>query len=362
VNVVGLSNGVSAIAAGGFHTCALTTVAAVKCWGNNDTGELGDGTTTERHTPVKTVGLGNSVKAIAAGGFHTCALTNAGGVKCWGWNRFGQLGDGTSGSGHYHSTPIGVSGLSSGVSAIATGGTHTCALMSSGGVKCWGNNQYGQLGDGTTTDRSTPVAAFGLSTGVSAISAGLEHTCARTNAGTVKCWGHNEYGRLGDGTTRDSSTPVDVRTSPAKTLVVRKSREGAGTVTSSPTAIDCGVVCSARFADGTVVRLTARPGRRSRFVRWDGDCRGKHTCMLVMNANRSVVAKFRTICVVPKVKGKKLAIAKRLIRRRKCRTGAIRRAYSMKVSSGRVMSQKPRAGRRLGRGGRVNLVVSRGRG
>ncbi len=207
VNVSGLASGVTALAAGGSHTCALSTGGGVKCWGRNYHGQLGDGTTTQRNTPVNVSGLASGVTALAAGDGHTCALTTGGGVKCWGSNWAGQLGDGTTTS---RSTPVNVAGLASGVTGLAAGSSHTCALTTGGRVKCWGWNADGQLGDGTTTDRSTPVNVSGLASGVAALAAGYRHTCALTTGGGVKCWGNNGSGQLGDGTTTNRSTPVDV--------------------------------------------------------------------------------------------------------------------------------------------------------
>jgi alpha-tubulin suppressor-like RCC1 family protein len=203
------NSGVTAVAADD-HTCALKG-GKVYCWGRNGYGQLGDGTTTNRTTPtlVADGAMGNSgVTAIAAGWDHTCAL-KGGQVYCWGLNAEGQLGDGTTTN---RTTPTlvadGAMG-NSGVTAVDAGVYHTCALKG-GQVYCWGRNAEGQLGDGTTTQRITPtLVADGEmgNSGVTAVDAGLGHTCA-LKGGQVYCWGWNGYGQLGDGTATSSNTPT----------------------------------------------------------------------------------------------------------------------------------------------------------
>lgn len=206
-NVAGLGTGVVAIAAGAFHTCAVTNVGGVKCWGNNFHGQLGDGTTIYRRTPVNVAGLTSGVVAITTGDFHTCALTTLGAVRCWGWNQYSQLGDGSAVN---RLVPTQVVGLTSGVAAVGAGSYHSCALTNSGAVRCWGRNQLGQLGDGTTTTRVLPTPVFGLASGVAAISVADAHTCAVTAVGGARCWGWNVFGQLGDRTNIDRATPVPV--------------------------------------------------------------------------------------------------------------------------------------------------------
>lgn len=208
VDVVGLGAGVVKISAGDNHTCALMSSGAVKCWGLNEHGQLGDNSASNRSSPVEVVGLSSAVTDIIAGYSHTCALTMSGAASCWGFNAYGQLGDGSSSNTRLK--PVAVVGLGSGVASLAAGTGHTCAVMESGAAKCWGHNVIGQLGDNSTVNRVTPVDVFGLNSGVVSISGGIYHTCAVMDSGSVKCWGQNTYGQLGDNSTTHRRTPVDV--------------------------------------------------------------------------------------------------------------------------------------------------------
>jgi alpha-tubulin suppressor-like RCC1 family protein len=236
--------GAKALSVGAHSACAVTPGGVVQCWGRNDHGQLGNGTLTNSNVPVPVSGIASGATDVSVGEDHACAVVS-GGVRCWGRNHQGQLGnDSLSDSDH----PVEVSGVSdaakvyvgpavsyaiksdgsvsmwgwgkssvsafsaigSGITAIAIGDLHACALSQSGAVRCWGSNAKGQLGDGTTIDRPTPVDVVGLTSGVTGIAAGRDHSCALKKAGQVVCWGAGARGQRGDGT----APPVDVVTTP----------------------------------------------------------------------------------------------------------------------------------------------------
>lgn len=178
------------VAAADGHTCATTASGGVYCWGFNLYGQVGDGSQTPRLAPTQVTGLAQGVKHLAAAPSHNCALLASGAVQCWGYNYYGQLGEGTLQDRHQ---PTSVAGLAA--QAIATGNEHSCAISHTGAALCWGNNSSGQLGsplmrgEGGSSARRTPTPVTGLACGQRQISAGRSHTCALSTAGAVQCWG-----------------------------------------------------------------------------------------------------------------------------------------------------------------------------
>jgi alpha-tubulin suppressor-like RCC1 family protein len=273
--------GVKVIATEGHHTVALKDNGTVWSWGWNTYGQLGDGTIAIKSTPVQVMaspGVGlTGVKAIAAGYAHTIALKDNGTVWSWGYNYYGQLGDGTVTE---KSTPVQVT-VSADVSltdviAISAGRYHTIALKDDGTVWSWGDNIYGQLGNGTTAQRNTPVQVMaspgvGL-TDVIAISARYDHTIALKDNGTVWSWGYNGTGQLGDGTTANKSTPVQVSGLDlfVKYAVTYDLNGGFGTVPVHPNS-----AAGATFTAASATGLTAPTGKQ--FKEWNTAANGSGT-------------------------------------------------------------------------------------
>jgi hypothetical protein len=326
LDVQSLFGGVRSVSAGIRHSCAVTGSGRAMCWGVNYGGALGDGTEERHYGPVDVVGLGGAVSMVSAGNDRSCALV-AGDVKCWGTNYglaptdipglsgvlaiSGNLNAGcaitsargvkcwspgtgpadvpglsgvtalaTDGSscaivenggvkcwgGDYGPTPVDVHGLNSGVRAIDTDGGHSCAITSTGGVRCWGLNDHGQVGDGTTTDRPTPVDVAGLSSGVTAIATGFFHSCAVLGNGGVKCWG--AAGALGDGAIVERHRPVSVLgfgPPTARCVVPKVVGKRLAKARLAVARAHCAVGRVARVASSrarnVVVRQSPRPGK-----------------------------------------------------------------------------------------------------
>jgi len=262
----------AAVSAGGGHTCGLTTTGAVYCWGDNSLGQLGNGSRTGSTAPTPVAG-GLTFTSVSSGSSHSCGVTTAGAAYCWGANGNGQLGDGSRLD---SSIPVAVAGgltfamVSSGsavvvdsredirggpgglrarplpdavstISALVRFYEHTCGMTLGGEAYCWGGNSSGQLGNGSTTDASTPVLVAGDLT-FAMVTAGGGYSCGVTASGAAYCWGDNGTGQLGNGSTTDSSTPLAVTGSLSFASVAAAPAEGGlGVASDDSAAHTCGI-------------------------------------------------------------------------------------------------------------------------
>lgn len=193
------------VSAGSFHTCAGIDATAVLCWGLDDSSQLGGGTPGPVGRREYVEGAAH-VARVEVGGEHSCLVRDDGTLLCWGHNGNGQIGDGTT---RQRWAPVPVDGLDGTVLDVSIGRYHTCTVLGDRSVRCWGRNAHGQIGDGTLDDALLPREVDGL-TEATAIAAGERHTCVLHTDGTVSCWGDNSSGQLGDGTTVGRRRPVPV--------------------------------------------------------------------------------------------------------------------------------------------------------
>ncbi|MGL4230048.1 MAG: RCC1 domain-containing protein [Casimicrobium sp.] len=191
------------VSAGNDHACARLSNGNLRCWGSNTSGQLGNGMTNSSNVPVSVQLFGDLATTISAGSGHTCAVLASGSVGCWGRGLEGQLGNGGTSS---SSSLVSVSGLSAAATAVVAGNQFTCALLATKRIECWGLGTSGQLGNSAASSSSTPVQVANITDAV-AITAGEQHACAVLASGAVQCWGSNAGGRLGDGTTVSRTTP-----------------------------------------------------------------------------------------------------------------------------------------------------------
>lgn len=210
VSVAGLT-GLRSIGVGYMHSCAVLSDKTVKCWGRNVNGELGNGTTSAGSKTPVVVRLSNNepladVHALALRSSHSCSLSTVGRVRCWGFNGNGRIGNGDKANAVTYATQV-----MEGAAAVVVGGSHTCALRTDGTVSCWGRNDYGQLGFVAAVEYLTPGAGPSNLGGVTDISLGHYHTCAALADGAAKCWGYNNVSQVGDGTQQNQPAPVPVQ-------------------------------------------------------------------------------------------------------------------------------------------------------
>ncbi|UXR66222.1 hypothetical protein EZJ49_08165 [Bdellovibrio bacteriovorus] len=189
----------SSLSVSAASACAITSSGALKCWGSNSTGVVGDGTTANRSTPV-TIDVGASYNQVSVGGTHACGVTNTGTLKCWGINTYGKLGTGDVAN-YYIPTVI---DAGTPYQSVSAGTTHTCAVTTSGQLKCWGGDDFGAIGNGAASGNVLTPSVIDAGTSYTQVAVGEQMSCAVTNMGTVKCWGLNNNGRLGVGTTNPS--------------------------------------------------------------------------------------------------------------------------------------------------------------
>jgi alpha-tubulin suppressor-like RCC1 family protein len=223
------------------HSCALGSDGTLYCWGGNGSGQLGAGNALRQTGIISVTGVPTTISSFSLGFEYTCAITTDNNPYCWGYNGYGQLGDGTTIN---RLSPVAVQGLpASSANFLIARYTHSCSIMNNGDLYCWGNNEYGQLGDGTTVNKLSATYINGVSNAID-VTTGYFHTCALTSDGTLYCWGLNNFGQFGDGTTNPSLTPVEIGNYPTAASL------GSGGYHTCMVFNDGSISCWGRNLDG----------------------------------------------------------------------------------------------------------------
>jgi alpha-tubulin suppressor-like RCC1 family protein len=272
VSVVGGFTDWCQVSAGGVHTAAVRQNGTLWAWGDNTRGQLGDGTTVQRTSPVSVVGGFTDWCQVSAGNAHTAALRQNGTLWAWGCNGQGQLGDGTIVD---KSSPVSVVGGFTDWCQVSAGCVHTAAVRQNGTLWAWGLNQQGILGDGTTVSKSSPVSVVGGFTDWCQVSAGGSHTAAVRQNGTLWSWGCNTCGLLGDGTTVSKSSPVSVVGGFTDWCQVSAGSDQTSAVRQNGTLWAWGCNTGGRLGDGTTVAKSSPVSVVGGFTDW---CQVSNTC------------------------------------------------------------------------------------
>jgi len=271
------------ISAGSVHTCAIDSSGEVYCWGHNGDGVLGNGSTVNSLIPVATSALaGKNIQRIAAGEYNTCAIDSSGQVYCWGRNDYGQLGNGSHTD---SSVPVAISALAGKtIRQIAVGSTLVCAIDSGGQAYCWGSNELGQFGDGSTVGSLVPVTVPTLAgKTIRQIAVGSTHVCVIDLNGQAYCWGRNNYGQLGNGSFTDSSIPVIVSALAGKNIQQIVTGDNYSCATDSSGQAYCwgrnnyGQLGNGSFTDSSVPVIVSAPaGKNTQQI----SASHSHTCTI----------------------------------------------------------------------------------
>lgn len=260
---------ITKIVAGGDFACVLSSVGSLQCWGEGDNGRRGNGLTTDTYIPAGVTGLTAGVLDVELGLSWGCAVKADQTVACWGENSYGQLGDSTT---TQRLVPVGVSGITNAVAVATGGAGHSCAVINNGSIYCWGNNSHGQLGNGTTANSLVPVQVTGITNAISVavptlaniwssteLTQGIHRSCALLSTGQVKCWGQNNYGLLGNGDNSDSSTPVLASELPAGIKGVSLAANSACAITAQDEVTCWGMDTSGQLGRGKKAVVSETP-------------------------------------------------------------------------------------------------------